>query len=239
LRLAACKQAGLSMRAEIQDLEHRDLVLGQEIENIAYDDLTYIERARLAARMVDEAGRQPAEIDSAFSCGQTDRSRYLKIGRGIPTDILQWIGKAPCAGRPPWEQLVTALESDEAAEPRIRQVLAAANDEERPSTSDDRFNLVYRAAVETPKPEKAKPRTPEVRDIYVDGVEGPVARTRRTSEGLELIIIGERKAGFLAYAAEHGQEIVHQMMRHYEREQDINDMTEGFEDTDELTRGDQ
>ena len=127
---------------EIQDLDDTALVMGQAIENIAREDLTYIERAKLAARMVDEAGLQPADIDMAFSCGKTDRSRYLKIGRGILTDILQWIGKAPSAGRPRWEQLVTTLESDDAAEVRDRDVLAAANDEDHPATSDDRFNRV-------------------------------------------------------------------------------------------------
>lgn len=160
-RLAACKQASLSVRAEIQDLDERDLVLGQAIENIAREDLSYIERARLAARMVDEAGLQPVDIDMAFSCGKTDRSRYLKIGRGVPSDILQWIGKAPSVGRPRWEQLVSALEADEAIEARIREVLAAANEEDRPATSDDRFTQVYRAATEYPKPENAKPQKAE------------------------------------------------------------------------------
>jgi len=90
-------------------------------------------------RMVQEAGLQPADSDMAFSRGKTDRSRYLKIGRGTPTGILQWIGKAPSAGRPRWEQLVAALESDETAEPRIREVLAATNDQERPATIASTF----------------------------------------------------------------------------------------------------
>lgn len=72
------------MRAEIQDLNQRDLVLSQAIKNIACENLSYIEGVRLAAHMVDEAGLQPTDIEIAFSCGKTDRSRYLKIGRGVP-----------------------------------------------------------------------------------------------------------------------------------------------------------
>lgn len=217
-RLAACKHAGLPVRAEIQDLDERDLILGQAIENIAREDLSYIERARLAARMVDEAGLQPADIDMAFSCGKTDRSRYLKIGRGIPSDIAQWIGKAPSAGRPRWEQLVGVLEADEAAETRVREVLAAANTEDRPATSDDRFNRVYQAATEVAKAERTKPQKPEVYDIYVDGVEKPIARMKETAKGVELTLTGERTAGFLAWVAAHREEIVEQIIRNHERE---------------------
>ncbi len=217
-RLAACRLAGINVRAEIQDLDDTALVMGQAIENIAREDLTYIERAKLAARMVDEAGLAAADIDTAFSCGKTDRSRYLKIGRGVPDDILTFVGKAPGIGRPRWEQLVTALENDEAAEPRVRAVLAAANDEERPATSDDRFTLVYRAATEAPKPEKTKPQKPETQDIYIEGVEKPVARMKTTAKGVELTLTGERTEGFLAWVAEHGEEIVEQIIRNHERE---------------------
>lgn len=217
-RLAACKLAGLNVRAEIQDLDDAALVMSQAIENIAREDLTYIERARLAVRMVDEAGLKPADIDTAFSCGKTDRSRYLKIGRGIPDDILFFVGKAPGIGRPRWEQFVSALESDEAAELRVQEVLAVANDEDRPVKSDDRFTLVFRAATEAPKPEKTKSQKPETHDIYIDGVEKPVARMKTTVKGVELTLTGERTEGFLSWVAEHGEKIVEQMIRRHEAE---------------------
>jgi ParB family transcriptional regulator, chromosome partitioning protein len=112
-RLAACRRAGIPVRAEVQDLDDRSLVIAQAIENIAREDLSYIERARLAVRMVDEAGLEPAAIDTAFACGKTERSRYLKIGRGIPDDIVAFVGKAPGIGRPRWEKLVTRIEEDD------------------------------------------------------------------------------------------------------------------------------
>ena len=99
------------------------MVMGQAIENIAREDLSYIERAKLAALMVDEAEISPADIDTAFSCGKTERSRYLKIGRGVPDDILSFVGKAPGIGRPRWEKLVAQMAADETALPRMREAL--------------------------------------------------------------------------------------------------------------------
>ena len=66
------------------------------IEDIDLEDLAYIDRAHLADRKADEAYVKTADIDVAFSRGKTDRFRYLKIGRGMPDDILTFIANAHC-----------------------------------------------------------------------------------------------------------------------------------------------
>jgi len=217
-RLAACQLAGLKVRAEIQDLDDAALVMSQAIENIAREDLTYIERAKLAVRMVDEAQLAPADIDIAFSCGKTDRSRYLKIGRGIPDDILSFIGRAPGAGRPRWEKLVSHIETDKTALGRMREMLAAANtSDDALATSDARFTLLFDAAFRkepTPKSSGPKPSTGE--EIWVSSHNKPVGTIKRIGSGVQLTLRDAPKPGFLDWLADNGQLLVDQMLREYE-----------------------
>ncbi|PHQ63393.1 MAG: plasmid partitioning protein RepB [Sphingobium sp.] len=217
-RLAACQLAGLHVRAEIQDLDDASLVMSQAIENIAREDLTYIERARLAVRMIDEAQLAPTDIDIAFSCGKTDRSRYLKIGRGVPDDILSFIGKAPGIGRPRWEKLVSHIETDKEALGRMREVLAAANTaDDNLASSDARFTLLFDAAFHTeptPKPSGPKPSAGE--EIWVASHNKPVGTIKRTGSGVQLTLRDAPKPGFLDWLASNGKLLVDQMLREYE-----------------------
>ena len=218
-RLAACQLADLHVRAKIQDLDDAPLVTSQAIEKIAREDLTYIERARLAVRMIDEAQLAPTDIDNAFSCGKTDRSRYLKIGRGVPDDILSFKGKASGIGRPRWEKLVSHIETDKEALKRMREVLAAANTEDdNLASSDARFTLLFDAAFHaepTPKPSGPKPSAGE--EIWGTSHNNkPVGTIKRTGSGVQLTLRDAPKPGFLDWLASNGQLLVDQMLRKYE-----------------------
>ncbi|MCE6967291.1 plasmid partitioning protein RepB [Cereibacter sphaeroides] len=233
-RLAACRLAGLTVRAEIQDLDARALVLAQAIENIAREDLSYIERARLAARMVDEAGLAVQDVEVAFSCDKTDRSRYLKIGRAVPQDLLERIGKAAGVGRPRWEQLVARLETDPGAEGRARAALAAANVTDGTPSSDERFTLAFEAAGRPAQPkenaDKGVPRgtgRPAGDDILLDGAERPVGRMRASRKGLELMFYAHAREGFTDWLALHRNTIVGRLLEEYERERKAGAGTDG------------
>jgi len=233
-RLAACRLAGLHVRAEIQDLDDASLIMGQAIENIAREDLTYIERAKLAVRMVDEAGLAPADIDTAFSCGKTDRSRYLKIGGGIPDDILAFVGKAPGIGRPRWEKLVARMEADERALPRMRKALAAANTEnDSLATSDARFSHLFEAAFrsETPEPGKGNPGA-GTREVRIPSHDKPVGTIKRTGTGVHLTLRDAPKPGFLDWLDRNVEAVIGQALRDYERDTTLDEMAEGFEGDD-------
>jgi len=231
-RLAACRQAGLQVRAEIQDLDDASMVMGQAIENIAREDLTYIERAKLAARMVDEADIPPADIETAFSCGKTDRSRYLKIGRGVPNDILSFIGKAPGIGRPRWEKLVARIEADETALSRIRDALAVANTEGHGlATSDARFSHLYDAAFRSePQFARKETPTPATREVRLPSHDKPVGTIKRGGTGLQLALRTDLKPGFLDWLAENGELLVVQMLREYECYRIIEDLSAAVEE---------
>ncbi|MRU13815.1 plasmid partitioning protein RepB [Roseovarius sp. A21] len=234
-RLAACHHAGINVRAEIQDLDDKSMVMGQAIENIAREDLTYIERAKLAARMVDEADISPADIDAAFSCGKTDRSRYLKIGRGVPDDILSFVGKAPGIGRPRWEKLVAHMATDETALPRMRDALAAANTEGHSlSDSDARFSHLNDAAFRSePQVARKETPTPATREVRLPSHERPVGTIKRGGTGLQLALRTDLKPGFLDWLAKNGELLVVQMLREYESHRMVEDISDAVNDHQE------
>lgn len=234
-RLAACRHAEIDVRAEIQDLDDKSMVMGQAIENIAREDLTYIERAKLAARMVDEAGLAATDIDTAFSCGKTDRSRYLKIGRGIPDDILSFVGKAAGIGRPRWEKLVAHMATDETALPRMREALAAANTEDGSlGDSDARFSHLYEVAFRS-KPQVARKEAtaPAAREVRLPSHDKPVGTIQRGGTGLQLALRADLKPGFLDWLAENGELLVVQMLREYESHRMIEDIGDAVNDHQE------
>lgn len=233
-RLAACRLAGINVRAEIQDLDDTALVMGQAIENIAREDLTYIERAKLAARMVDEAGLDAADIDTAFSCGKTDRSRYLKIGRGVPDDILSFVGKAPGIGRPRWEKLVAQIDADETALPRVREALAAANTEGGSlGESDARFSHLYDAAFRLDAPISRKETTaPTAREVRVPAHDKPIGTIKRSGTAVQLTLRNAPKPGFLDWLDRNVEAVINQALRDYERETTLDEMADGLETDD-------
>lgn len=215
-RLEACRAAGLRVRAEVQALDEKELVVGQAVENIAREDLTYIERARLAVRMVDEIGLPQPAIDDAFCCGKTDRSRYLKIGRSVPEDILAWVGKAASIGRPRWEKLVRALANDSEAEQRIKNAITLVGDEATDLSSDQRFTCIWEAAIQ-PRETDEPSEEPEGL-VSVEGYDAPVARLRRSPEGLEITLFKGNREGLLDWVEVNQSTLIEEIMRLHEKD---------------------
>jgi ParB family chromosome partitioning protein len=182
--------------------------------------------------MVDEAGLAPTDIDTAFSCGKTERSRYLKIGRGIPGDILSFVGKAPGVGRPRWEKLVLHMEADEAALGRMREALAAANTADGTlTTSDARFSHLFDAAFRVDiAPRATEAKTPDGKEIWVPSHDTPVGSFKRTRSGVQVTLKGAFKPGFLDWLDQNVNSVIVQAMRDFERDTVLDDPEETSQD---------
>ncbi len=106
----AAKALGRPVRAGRPTLTDAELVLAQASENLARRDLSYIERAFFAANMAD-AGISREVIEGAMGADDAQISRYIKVARSIPPDILAAIGPAPKVGRPRWDELPSVSRS--------------------------------------------------------------------------------------------------------------------------------
>lgn len=197
-RTRAAKAIGKPVRAVVRELSDAELVVAQGSENLAREDLSYIERAHFARNM-EQAGVARDVILKAMGVHRPDLANYLAVAEAIPDAVLSAIGPAPKVGRPRW---LTLADRIKAAVPKTVET-ALASLELAGRTSDERFGLIL-AALAAPPPPKAKPRAETVKDTK--GVK--FARVERSTEGLRVTVSEKAEPGFGEYLAERLPEIL-------------------------------
>ncbi len=153
-RLRAARDLGVPVRAVVRAISDDELVVAQGQENSGRTDLTFIERARFAARLED-ADFSRETIMAALTVDKTDLSRLIAIATRIPGEIVEAIGPAPGIGRPRWQDLSDLLR--EAAQ-RTRAARIAAEPDFAKRTSDGRFETLLARLRKAP----ARGRRPRV-----------------------------------------------------------------------------
>jgi ParB family transcriptional regulator, chromosome partitioning protein len=133
-RWRAALELGIRVKAFVTDLNDRDMVIAQGIENAARQDLSWIEKA-LFAHQMDLAGIKARDIRAALVVDDPEIARFRSVCRTLGVDVIRLIGRAPRAGRPRWGELVAGVLSNPRLLARISQTLAAAKD----LPSDARF----------------------------------------------------------------------------------------------------
>lgn len=145
-RLRALKELGLKAKAIVRELTDEQLVIAQGQENNERKDLTFIEKARFAARLREKFARDV--IIASLSVDKGDLSKMLAIVDALPADLIEAIGPAPGVGRPRWLDLVVLIEKLAAPHDAVSY---AMSDEVRGLVSEDRF----KAVLEHLKPRRA------------------------------------------------------------------------------------
>lgn len=111
-RLRAARELGIKVRAVVRQLSDEQLVIAQGQENSGRTDLTFIERARFAARLEDRKFTRET-IMAALAVDKAALSRLIAVARRVPAEIIESIGPAPAYGRVRWQELTELLEQQE------------------------------------------------------------------------------------------------------------------------------
>lgn len=138
-RLRALKELGRKVRAVVQNLSDEQLVVAQGQENSARTDLTFIERARFAARL-EERGFAREIIMAALTVDKAALSRLISIASRVPPDIIEAIGPAPAYGRQRWHELTEFLDKRPTQE-HVRKLVNEASFVAL--GTDQRFEALY------------------------------------------------------------------------------------------------
>jgi ParB family chromosome partitioning protein len=141
-RLRAAKTLGVKVKAIVQALEDRELVVAQGKENLDRSDLSFIERAQFAATLEDR-GFDRATIGAAVEPNKGNLSVLLSVARAVPVDVVAAIGAAVKVGRPRWIEFTALLQSPGALQ-RVRDALA--DTAALSADSNARFNHAMAAA---------------------------------------------------------------------------------------------
>ena len=152
-RLRAARELGIKVRAVVRSLTDEQLVIAQGQENSGRTDLTFIERARFAARLEDRNFSRDI-IMASLNIDKGALSRLIAIATRIPAAVIDAIGPAPSFGRVRWQELTDLLDQDgnrERASAFVKVPTFAALD------SDKRFEAI--AAMLRTKAVRARAQT--------------------------------------------------------------------------------
>ncbi|MGB7430990.1 MAG: plasmid partitioning protein RepB [Ahrensia sp.] len=103
-RVRAAQALGREVRAVVKPLEEIAHVVAQGQENSARKDLSFIEKAAYARRLL-ESGIDKSTIKTALTIDDTLLSRMLSVVEIIPDAVLDALGAAKGVGRDRWEEL--------------------------------------------------------------------------------------------------------------------------------------
>lgn len=208
-RLEALRQLALPVRAIVTEMDAQQSLKDQLLENLERRDLSFIERAMVAAALLEgehlaQAERSAKAVAEILNLTEAGVSQLLGVIRSLGNDLVQAIGAAPAIGRPRWEELKKAL----LARPDLRAALIDQALELRAAgqSSDAIFAAVLeraKAEGDAPVPDAAKS------DGSVSlGAIGTL-QLRNSSRGtrLQIDLKSEDKA-FLAWVEKHGAELV-------------------------------
>lgn len=142
-RLKAAQDLGIKVKAVVRNLDDRQLIIAQGIENSARRDLSFIERA-IFAKSLEDSGHDRSVIMAALSTDKTELSKLITVARALPEAIVRAIGPAPKAGRRRWLHFAELL--------RARKTLVCVenvlSDTNLPADTDARFLKAFAAAME-------------------------------------------------------------------------------------------
>ncbi|MBB6511159.1 ParB family chromosome partitioning protein [Rhizobium soli] len=189
-RLKALKELGLKAKVIVRQLTDAQLVIAQGQENNERQDLTFIEKARFAARLKEKFARDV--IIASLSVDKGDLSKMLAIVDALPAALIDAIGSAPGVGRPRWLELSNLFENCPAPQAAVEY---AASDQLKTLGSEDRF----KAVVSYLKPRRAVKGAPLVLSSP-SGVR--LAEMKNTKSKLEITVDKKLSPSFAAFILE-------------------------------------
>ncbi len=189
-RTRACAALGIKVRAVVQPLSDRELVIAQGIENSERRDLSYIERALYAARLEDRDFDRIA-ICEALATDKGELSKLISVARAVPHELIAAIGSAPKAGRRRWLSFAEAIQDSKSK----RTALQAAKDPDLSRLdSDARFLRVLSAATEKQRADKSV-------STWRSSVGEGTAVLTRTAQNMSLAFDRRTNPEFVAFVA--------------------------------------
>lgn len=123
-RVRAARQLGRPVRAVVKEIDDRDHVIAQGQENSARENLSFIERASFAQKLIDLGYDRPT-IQSALAVDAPMLTRMLSVSGRVPAALLQAIGAAKSVGRDRWLELTQLVEKPSNLDKALGFVAAA------------------------------------------------------------------------------------------------------------------
>lgn len=153
-RLRVARELGIKVRAVVKDMEEIAHVIAQGQENAARTNLSFIEKAVFAAKLL-RMGHEKNVAKAALAIDDTLLSRMLAVAEVIPEAVIDAVGPANGVGRDRWEELKKLVARSGGRE-LATETAAQIGLQELPSS--ERFDQIMRALKQSPRHRKSPPR---------------------------------------------------------------------------------
>lgn len=154
-RTKVARDLGIEVKAVIKPLADIEHVIAQGQENTARADLTFIEKALFAWKLLSN-GMTKDTAKAALSIDDSLLSRMLSVAETVPMGVIMALGAARGVGRDRWEELKRLAAMPAYSDKAVEFV---KTDEFR--SSDDGFNLLLSHLKQSKRPRKIATRPPE------------------------------------------------------------------------------
>lgn len=141
-RLRACRELGIKVRANVQDVDDATALLAKGLENAARRNLSFYEKARFAVA-IQAAGHDGATVRQVLNLSASGHSHLTKVTQNVPAKVGDLIGAAPKSGRPRWTELAELFLSKKLTERAALDILTKID---AASGSDNRLDLLIKEA---------------------------------------------------------------------------------------------
>ncbi|WP_238935941.1 plasmid partitioning protein RepB [Sulfitobacter mediterraneus] len=141
-RLRACRELGIKVRSNVQDIDDQTALLAKGLENAARRNLSFYEKARFAEAIL-EAGHATPTVRQVLSLSASGLSHLMKVTQNVPVTVGDLVGAAPKSGRPKWTALAELFISKKLTEKVALSVLKNCGQE---VSSDDRLEVLLKEA---------------------------------------------------------------------------------------------
>ena len=139
-RLRACRELGIKVRANVQDLDDQSALLAKGLENAARRNLSFYEKARFAA-VIQVAGHNTKVVRQVLNLSASGLSHLTKVSDNVPDDVGDAIGPAPRSGRPKWTELADAFSAKKITAAAALAILHKLDED---TSSDERLDLLLK-----------------------------------------------------------------------------------------------
>ena len=108
-RVRAARQLGRKVKAVVRSVSDEEHVIAQGQENSARENLTFIERALFAQRLIGR-GHDRGTVQTALSVDAPMLTRMLSVSGRVEEEVLLLIGPAKSIGRDRWLEFAQLYE---------------------------------------------------------------------------------------------------------------------------------
>ena len=141
-RLKACRELGIKVRANVQDVDDATALLAKGLENAARRNLSFYEKARFA-EAIQAAGHESATVRQVLNLSASGHSHLTKVTQNVPSRVGDLIGAAPKSGRPRWTDLAELFLERKLTEKAALDLLTKIS---ASLTSDERLEALIKEA---------------------------------------------------------------------------------------------